>query len=85
MNKVNIMLGLHIPGIKPIFDTILNYVRNDIIKKYRSNENTLRNNLRESEIEKEKDNYFNQLKEFNDDLKNLIYKEEKLVKIINDK
>ena len=84
MNKVNIMLGLHIPGIKPIFDTILNYVRNDIIEKYRSNENTLRNNLRESEIEKEKDNYFNQLKEFNDDLKNLIYKEEKLVKIIND-
>ena len=84
MNKVNIMLGLHIPGIKPIFDTILNYVRSDIIENYKKNENILRSPLEEDEIEKEKENYFNQLKEFNDELKNLIYKEEKLVKIIND-
>ena len=84
MNKVNIMLGLHIPGIKPIFDIILNYVRNDIIKNYRANENKLRINLEEEQIEKEKENYFNQLKELNDELKNLILKEEKLIKIIND-
>ena len=83
-NKVNIMLGLHIPGIKPIFDTILNFVRNDIIEDYKENENILRNNLENEQIEKEKERYFNQLKEYNDQLKNLIYKEEKLVKIIND-
>ena len=77
-NKVNIILGFKIPGIKPIFDRILNSFKDNILKNYRKNEDNLRNYFEEA-----KNKYFESLTMFNNSLYNVIDKEEGLKNILN--
>ena len=82
-NKINIILGLNIPGVKPLLDQILKTSNENTINKFRNNENNLRNNLDEEEIEKEKKNYFEQLKTLNNSLINMLYKIQDLSNMTN--
>ena len=85
-NKIETMLGLNIPGIREIFNKIIKSVKENIIKKYKKNDDTLREYLEEEEIEQKKETYFKELKEFNISLFNLINKEPLLRNItINNK
>ena len=82
--KINIRLGLNIPGIQLILDNIIKKVQDNIIKKYIKNEDSLRDYLDdEEEIEKVKQQYLVTLKEFNNDLYNLINKESLLRSILD--
>ena len=82
-NKVNIIFGLKIPAIKPIFDKILSSARENTLKNYRNNENELRNDIEPEEIEGIKKTYFGDLKMINNSLLNLITKEESLKNILD--
>jgi hypothetical protein len=83
-NKVNITLGLSIPGIKPIFDEIYNnIIENNILEYYRNNENNLRYIIDIKKIEKEKEKYFENLEMYNNTLINILNKEKKLINILN--
>ena len=84
MNKIEINLGLKIPGIKPIFNNILKLVRENIIKNYIKNEKALRDILEEDEIDSQKNKYFSTLKRCNNSFINIINKEEYLKDIIKD-
>ena len=39
VNKVDIILRLKIPGIKPIVDRIINFIKINIVINYQENEN----------------------------------------------
>ena len=83
-NNIEIVLGLNMPGIKPLFNNILKYIKDNIIKKYRINENNLRDFLEEEEeIEEAKRKYFQELNAFNDSISNLIIKEPIIRSIID--
>ena len=83
-NKLDIVFGLKIPGIKNFFDKIIKSVKENIIKNYRKNENNLRNIFEnKNEALKEIKNYFNNLKTFNNSLANIFTKEKKIIKIID--
>jgi hypothetical protein len=58
-NKIDIMLGLKLPGLKPIFNRLVKYIRDNIIKKFWNNENSLRNYFEPGEINNEIDIYMN--------------------------
>jgi len=60
-NKIDIMLGLKLPGLKPIFSRLVKYIRDNIIKKYWNNENSLRNYFEVGEINNEIDKYINEI------------------------
>ena len=81
-NNVQIILGLNIPGIKPLFNKISKYINNNIIKNYRDNENTLREYVPEEKIEPTKQEYFKRLIELNNSIFNFIIKEPLLRNII---
>ena len=81
-NKVDIMLGFKLPGIKPIFDKILKVVRDHISNLYRKNENNLRSYL-EGNLQDEIDKYFKLLNTYNNSTLNIISKEQKLLDILN--
>ena len=84
-NRVNITLGLNIPGIKSVFNKIINEIKENIFKNYRNNESNLRNIFDDEEqIENEKKNYFKNLNMCNNSLNSLLSKEEILTNIIND-
>ena len=57
-NEVQILMGMNIPGIKPIFEYVIQYV-NEIKMQFFLNEDTMRNNESENEeeLEKEKKDY----------------------------
>ena len=81
-NKVNIIFGLKIPGIKPVLEKIVASARENTLKNYRNNENELRNYIEtEEEVEEAKKTYFENLIILNNSLFNLINKEESLKNI----
>jgi len=82
-NKVDIIFGLNTPGIKTSFDRILKSVKENIVKKYRKNEDMLRMYLEDEEIKETKENYFKILKDLDMSLINLINREDNLINIIN--
>ena len=81
-NKIDIMLRLKIPGLKPIFNKLVNYIRDNIIKKYWNNENSLRNYFEEGEINNEIDKYMNEINRFINYSINYINNEPLLLKIV---
>ena len=56
-NKVDIILGLQLPGIFPKIISIIKKIRNDIIKRYGKNESNLRKNIKDENIDIEKKEY----------------------------
>jgi hypothetical protein len=71
-NKVSIMLGLKLPGIKSIFDSILKNVKEQIAKKYRENENNIRGHIDIENREEEIKNYFKELNTFDNSTFNAV-------------
>jgi hypothetical protein len=71
-NKVSIMLGLKLPGIKSIFDSILKNVKEQIAKKYRENENNIRGHVDIENREEEIKNYFKELNTFDNSTFNAV-------------
>ena len=83
-NKVDIILGLKIVGIKPIFDIILNKHKEYILYNYLKNENEMRNYIEDyDEIEKKRKIYFEELFLLNNSLLNLIKKEKNFQVILS--
>ena len=82
-NNIDIIFGINTPGIKTSFDRILKSVKDNIVKKYRKNEDVLRMYLEDIEIEEAKKNYFKVLKDLDISLINLINREDHLINIIN--
>ena len=82
-NKVDIIFGFKIPGIKTILEKILSSLKENILKNYLNNENNLRDILEPDEIEEKKNSYFNDLLMLNNSLLELINKEESLKNILN--
>ena len=78
-NKIDIIFGLKIPGIKPILDKFIFFVKENTLKDYRHNENELRHYIDEEEA---KEKYLKNLSLLNNSLFNLINKEEDLKKNI---
>ena len=67
MNKINIILGLNIPGIKNTITSIIQKFNNDLFESYMQNENLLRDNdLQENEIVTIKEKYNKALKIINE-------------------
>ena len=64
--KLDIILGLKLPGVGNIIDSIIKKVRNDVVRYYKANEKTLRVYLEEENKIKEKEKKYNQfLKAYN--------------------
>ena len=82
-NKVDIIFGLKIPGIKPIIEKICIDASNNILKNYFANENELRNYIEEEEILEQKNSYFDNLVMYDNSLIVLIKKIEKFLNILN--
>ena len=83
MNNLN-NTELHFPELKPSLDNIINLVKNNITKKYRENENNLRINYYDKKHEKEEiEEYFRNLKLFDNYLIHIINKDEYLIKFLN--
>ena len=83
-NKVEITLGLNIPGLKPIFNKIINSIKKNIIE-YKNNENNIRYFGEEDDkiIKTQKEEYFRVLKNLNNSLINIINEEPLINEIIN--
>jgi len=65
-NKLDIILGLKLPGVGNIIDSIIKKVRNDVVRYYKANEKTLRVYLEEENKIKEKEKQYNKfLKAYN--------------------
>ena len=82
-NKVDIIFGLKIPGIKPIIEKICISAKDNTLKNYYANENELRNFIEEEDLEEKKKNYFDNLLMYDNSLVVLIKKEEKFLNIMN--
>ena len=83
-NKVEIILGFKIPGIKPIFDTLLNCIKENILQSYIQNENELRNFIDDDdEVEENEKIYFEKLLQLNKSLYILILKDKRLNDILD--
>ena len=68
-NKIDIILGLKLPGMFPIILSIVKKCRNDIIKKYLINESNLRKSIvDEDAVKNEIAEYEKKLKNFNNKL-----------------
>ena len=61
MNEINIILGLKLPGIKPIISSIIQKFKNKIDRITKNNENSLRYNLSEEALE---DTYKKNIRDF---------------------
>ena len=83
-NNVEIILGLKLPGIKPIFDKIFKNIKdNNLAIRYRRNENNLRGYFNDKEEEEEEiRKYFRVLDSHEVSIQNIIRGEEQLLKII---
>ena len=81
-NKVNILFGFNLPGIKPIFDKILKFVEEEISEKYRKNEKVFIDENDDEKLEKTKKEYFENLNKYNESLFKLIKDDADLGKII---
>ena len=83
-NKIDIILGLKLPGIKPILEKIIIYTRENIINKYWLNENNLRNYYENEEIKAEIEKYNNKCKRLNDYIIHLMNNEKFIIQIIKE-
>ena len=84
MNEINIILGMKLPGIKPIISSLIKKFKNEIARIYKKNENSLRDFLPEKIIESQKKVYKKKLKMCNDSMFVQLNKNEQLSKITND-
>ena len=68
MNELNIILGLNLPGIKAILDSICQRFRTEYLLLYRQNENILRQIEKKDEeaIQNKKKTFFDNLNQYND-------------------
>ena len=66
MNEINIILGLKLPGIKPIISSFIKKFKNEIARSYKRNENILRDYIPQKMIETKKLAYKDKLKIYND-------------------
>jgi len=69
-NKVEIILGFRYPGIKPILTDIISVIKQNIITKYRENENNLRVIL--DDEKKETKEYLKNLNIYDSSILNII-------------
>ena len=67
-NNLNIILGLKLPGIKPIIDFIIEKVKNEILNNYKNNEKILRICYENEEIDQKKRYYNQKLKSLNSNI-----------------
>ena len=49
-NVINIILGLKLPGLKPAIESLLIYIKQEVEKKYKKNENKLRKGTNDEKI-----------------------------------
>lgn len=84
-NNITIFINLNIPESKIYISRIIYYIKNEIIKRYYNNESKLRKSLINSEISaKIINNFKNEMKLYEENIKNQIYKNE-LFKTIYEK
>ena len=83
-NKVDIILGLQLPGMFSIMTSIIKRSRNDIIKKFLLNESNLRKIIAEEDEMNEKKEYTKKLKDLNNILFIDLDKNENIKSIINE-
>ena len=85
MSKSDIIQGLNYPNIKPLLYKIIDIVKNNIIKKYRNNENFLRNYFYDNNpLEEHKNKFLNEIKILDNYTNDVIHKEKNLMDIINE-
>ena len=77
-NNLNIIIGLNLPGLKPVLDVIIKNAKNNVCKGYYANENILRKSQNEGdELDKDKKKYYDELDKYNNltltDIKNNEY------------
>ena len=81
-NNLEIILGLKLPGLKTTIDTIIQKVKEGVKLKYFKNEEDLRRNINKGEqLEKDINNYKQELKRL-DDFTNLEIENIEIVKLI---
>ena len=81
-NKINIILGLQLPGMFKIISEIIKRTRNDVLKKYNINESSLRKYLEDEETEKAKEEYEKTLKILDENIKIDLIKNNKIINLI---
>ena len=65
-NNLKIILGFRLPGLKTTIDKIIKKIRDTIVPKYYKNEDDLRRNKNEGEqLEKDKNDYKEELRRLN--------------------
>ena len=83
-NKIDIILGLKLPGMFSIISSFVKRSRNDIIKKYLINESNLRKFIADENILKEKSEYEKKFKDLNNILFIDIDKNDKIKSITSE-
>ena len=64
MNEINIIFGLKLPGVKPMISSVIKKFKNHT-NKYRKNEDSLRKEISEDQVEAQKKNYQKEIKKYN--------------------
>ena len=85
MNDINIILGLKLPGVKSIISSIIKKIKNEILRRYKSNENSLRGRIDENKIDSRIKSYKKKLKVYNEAISLELDKSNIISKITNDK
>ena len=67
-NEVHIYNGLQIPKSKKYFNILINYIKEEIITRYKENESLMRKNIRDEDINIFKDKYKANLKRNKDNI-----------------
>ena len=84
-NKIDIILGLKLPGMFPIISSIVIKCRNDIIKNYLINESNLRKSIvDEGAVKNEIAEYEKKLKNFNNKLFKELDRNDKIKCVISE-
>ena len=81
-NQLHIILGLELPGLKPIISSIIQKYRINVKKDYRKNESDIR--FIDSDDEEAKKEYYEKLKSYNKSTYNELDKDETLSEIMKD-
>lgn len=84
-NELEIIFGFKLPGMKSIIESIINQFKKDIFSKYKSNENSLRSNIDEEDINNKINLYKENLSSYNKPIMielKIIYYQELLIKKI---
>ena len=80
-NDVEIIMGMNIPGIKPIFENVIQYV-NDLKEEFFDNEDYIRNNRNEGEeLEKDLTEYSTKQERLINNVVNKLKKNEIFIKL----